>query len=114
MTAPTPLHIHPGKIVRWVDADTVWIDVDKDHRHRAVLNHRMLWIDSQERYSVEGKIATAKVNELAPVGTKVVVRTFKDNGEEDSFGRWLAEVWVGDVNINQYLLQNGYADPYLG
>lgn len=113
MTAPTPQHVHPGKIVRWVDADTVWIDLDKDHRHYATLDHRMLWIQAPERYTAQGKIATAEVNRLAPPGTYVVVRSFKAGGEEDNFGRWLAEVWVGDINISQHLLEHGFADPFV-
>lgn len=112
MTAPVPLHVHPAKVVRWVDADTVWLDVDKDHRHYAVINHRMLWIQAPERYTDAGKQATARVNELAPPGTPVVIRTFKAGGDVDSFGRWLAEVFVGDTSINQLLLAEGHAVPY--
>lgn len=114
MTAPVPLHIHPAYVIRWVDADTVILKVHLDYFHRGEpLWHRMLWIQAPERYTERGKIATARVNELAPVGSRVIVRSFMEDGEKDNFGRWLAEVFAGDVSINQLLLAEGLADPYL-
>ncbi len=115
---PNPKHEHPATILRWVDADTVILKVHLDYfMHGEPLRHRMLWLDAPERYTDGGKAAIKAVNQLAPVGTRVLVRSYKDEGDEDSFGRWLAEVFVpnymGDISINEYLLKNGLADPYM-
>lgn len=109
--APVPQHVHPAKIVRWIDGDSVVLAVDQDYENTATKRHRLLWIDTPERKL--GAAATAYVRELAPFGTRVVVRSFKDNGDPDSFGRYLAEVFIGDININQLLLREGLAVPYV-
>jgi micrococcal nuclease len=111
MTAPIPQHVHPATIVRWKDGDTVVIMVDQDYENFAKKVHRLLWINTPER--ALGKAATARVNALAPPGTKVVVRSYKTEGDPDSFGRYLAEVFVGDTNLNQLLLAEGLAVPFM-
>jgi micrococcal nuclease len=32
--------------------------------------------------------------------------------KEDDFGRWISEVFVGDTNLNDVLLESGHAVPY--
>lgn len=111
MTAPTPQHVHPATILRWKDGDTVVLHVDLDYYMTGTLTHRLLWINTPERKL--GAAATARARELAPTGAKVIVRSYKVEGDEDSFGRWLAEIFVGDVNINQLLLAEGLAVPFM-
>jgi micrococcal nuclease len=112
MSAPIPQHVHPATIVRWVDGDTVVLLVDQDYENLAKKHHRLLWLDTPEK--ALGIAATARVNGLAPPGKRVVVRSYKVEGDHDSFGRYLAEVFVGDINVNQLLLQEGLAVPYVG
>lgn len=115
MTAPVPSHVHPAYVIRWIDADTVILKVHLDYLMRGEpLRHRLLWIQAPEKRTIEGKIALARVNAIAPPGSRVIIRSFMENGDGDSFGRWLAEVFVGDVSINQLLLAEGSATPYLG
>lgn len=111
MSAPIPQHVHPATIIRWIDGDSVKLSVDQDYENLANKYHRLLWIDTPER--ALGIAATARVNQLAPPGKRVVVRSFKIEGDPDNFGRYLAEVFVGEININQLLLQEGLAVPYV-
>jgi endonuclease YncB( thermonuclease family) len=37
----------------------------------------------------------------------VIIKTVKDRKEK--WGRWLAEVWVDDDNINLWMVKEGYA-----
>lgn len=113
---PALLHLHPAEIIRWVDADTVILRVHVDYRHIGEpLYHRLTWIQAPERYTERGKIATARVNELAPPGTMVTVQTFWLDGYPDSFGRWLANIFIGpdnNISISELLLREGLAVPY--
>ncbi|WNN96005.1 nuclease [Arthrobacter phage Hirko] len=112
MTAPTPQHVHPARVIRWKDGDTVVLAVDLDYNIKGdPLVHRLLWINTPEKKL--GAAATARVNALAPAGSRVIIRSFKVEGDEDSFGRWLAEVFVGDVSLNQLLLAEGLAVPFM-
>jgi micrococcal nuclease len=109
---PEPTHVKPGTVYRWVDADTVDVHVDLDFHLEATLRFRLLWLDAPERNTPEGKRAIDIVNRIVPAGSRIVVRTFKDGGESDSFGRWLAEIFHNGESLNQYLLATGIAAPY--
>jgi micrococcal nuclease len=57
----------------------------------------------EECFSKESKDATARL-----VGAKKV-RLVKDTSDTDSYGRLLRYVYVGDVFVNEVLVQQGYA-----
>lgn len=44
------------------------------------------------------------------LGKQVIIKTSKD--KKGKYGRWLGEVFVADENINQWLLNEGYAKEY--
>lgn len=114
LTNIQPIHVHPAKIIRWVDGDTVWLEVDQDYRQKGKHNHRLAWIQAPKNSTEEGKAATALVNKLMPPGTEVIVRSYKPEGDPDNWTRWIAEIIYQGVSINQFLLSEGYADPYMG
>lgn len=111
-------YFYDGTIIRWVDGDTLWLtvwkEVDFGFRARMRFEHdlecRMYGIDTPEHSA--GKPATARVNELAPAGSQVKARTYKD---PDKYGRWLAAIVLPDQTcINVVLLNEGLAKPYFG
>ena len=107
-------NIHPATVIRWRDADTVILKVHQDyHTIREPEIHRLAWIQAPERYTMAGKVSTARVNEVAPPGSLVLVETFKLDGDMDNWGRWLADVICDSGSISQLLLQEGLAVPYL-
>ena len=117
-----------------VDGDTVDLFVDKGHREYGLYRFRLLGIDTPEKRGKkaqpkEAKEDTDKVIELlrAPplvdrhhVDLKTwtcLVQTQKPKA--DSFGRWLADLWVKDddgkeIHVNGELLDLGLAVPYVG
>ena len=40
----------------------------------------------------------------------IILRTVKD--KKGKYGRWLGEIWIDDVCINDWLLTEGHAAPY--
>jgi micrococcal nuclease len=72
-----------------------------------------VWINAHEKRTPQGRAAVAYVNSVAPAGSEVIVRSFKPEGQEDDFGRWLAEIFIGDLNLNQELLRLGHAVPFM-
>lgn len=42
---------------------------------------------------------------------EVILETYKD--ETEKYGRWLAVVYANGININQFMIDNGLAQPYL-
>lgn len=117
-----------------VDGDTVDLFVDKGHREYALYRFRLLGIDTPELRGknadpVAGKAAKEAVIELLRAPSRddrwhvdletwpVLVQTQKP--KSDSFGRWLADLWVKDdegneIHVNGELLEQGFAVPYDG
>ncbi len=62
------------------------------------------------RTTAEGKAARDYLFAQLPAGTAVVIATYKDPG--DKYGRWLAEVFDGNVSLNQLMISSGHAKPY--
>ena len=104
------------KVERVVDGDTIDVNVDLGfniwHRGRV----RMAGIDTPETRTrnknekVLGLLAKSRLKELLK-GQKVSIRCTKEKGK---IGRILADVMVGDININKQLIDEGHARVYQG
>ena len=105
-------------IRRVVDGDTV--DITLDLGFDILYNNRirLLGIDTPESRTRDleekklGLAAKERVRELCPVGSTVTVKTTKDG--RGKFGRILGEIYVGDVNVNKLLVEEGHAIEYFG
>jgi micrococcal nuclease len=100
-----------ARVVRWIDGDTVALDVDLGFRLRFQDHFRLDGIDTPERGKAGYASATARASQLAPEGTDLLIQTSKS----DKYGRYLAVLWP-DVGppINMTLLEEGLAKPYYG
>jgi micrococcal nuclease len=100
-----------AKVVRWIDGDTVELDVDLGFRLRRQDHFRLDGIDTPERGKAGYLSAKLRAEELAPVGTDILIQTSKS----DKYGRYLAALWpeVGPP-INTRLVEEGFAKPYYG
>ena len=110
------MYKYEATVRRWVDGDTVDVDIDLGfglifHNQRL----RLYGIDAYESRTRDldekekGLAATAFVNEMAPVGSKITIVTYK----EGKYGRILAEVFLDDyTNLNRLLTEKGHAERY--
>lgn len=107
-----PIYHYAATVVRWVDGDTVWLDVDLGFRMHTTNDFRSYGIDTPERGQDGFVEAVSRVNELAPAGSAVHIDSYKN---PDKYGRWLVVVYTADgTNINQALVDEGLAVPYYG
>ena len=115
-TIPFIPEITKGKVVKVYDGDTITIAAQIEGLVPIYRFHvRLRGIDSPE---IKGK--TAKEKEYAIVSrdklaelimNKQVVLT---NVGTEKYGRLLADVYYGDINISQWMLENKLAVPYDG
>lgn len=110
------MYNYEATVRRWVDGDTVDVDIDLGfgiifHNQRI----RLYGIDAYESRTRDleekskGLAAKEFVNEVAPVGSKVTLVTYK----EGKYGRILAEVFLeNQVNLNSLLTEVGHAERY--
>ena len=93
------------KVERIVDGDTFCVRYDGEST-----SVRLIGIDAPERRDPDGPAATKALANL--IGGKTVRLEFTEARKRDNFGRLLCKVYVGDVDIGQWMLDNGHATVY--
>lgn len=116
-TLPFVPPINVGKVIRVYDGDTFTMISKLPHTEGPIYRFsvRMNGIDSPE---IKGKTANEK--ELAKksrdalisliLGKIVVLK----NVSSEKYGRVLADVYIGDLWVNEWMLQNNFAVKYDG
>ena len=115
---------YTATVMRWIDGDTVDLEIDLGFKTAVKDRFRLYGIDtpelrpkkadfaSEEERREEIKKADAALaycEKIAPVGTRLVVRTFKD--EKGKYGRWLADLRIPEEQrtLNEMLVAEGHA-----
>lgn len=105
------MYEYRAKVTRVVDGDSFYADVDLGfHIKLNNLYFRLLGVDTPEvrgETKEEGLKVAQLVRDLIDNQT-ITIRTEKTG----SFGRWLADVDINGINLNYWLLHNGYAKKY--
>lgn len=91
-----------------VDGDTVDLVIDVGFKMTTYQRVRLLGIDTPERGQV-GFAEAKNYVERRLLDKNVIVETYKS----DAFGRYLANIIVDGVNINDDLITLGLAIPYV-
>lgn len=99
--------IRRTKILNIVDGDTLDGFVDLGYRVWTEQRFRLLGVDTPEKGELNNKEATAYVKERL-LGKEVQLESHKS----DSFGRWLAVVYIDNTTINLELLEMGLAKEF--
>ena len=116
------MYTYNAKVIRVVDGDSVWFEVDVGFHMSYKYNFRLGRINAPElRSKDEAEKAAAyaakdRLAELLPVGTDILLETDKPG----KYGRWIAEVYIDPIvesatvgnSVNQMMLDEGHAVPY--
>jgi micrococcal nuclease len=107
-----------ARLIRVVDGDTIWADVDLGCDVHIRLSLRLEGLNTPE-LSEEGGMAardrlTMLLGEASDSYGFFLLRTLKDRREK--YGRYLASLWhyAGEWCINDRLLEEGVAKPLSG
>ncbi len=107
------MYEYKATVTKVYDGDTITVDLDLGFG--IVLKKqkiRLLGINTPEvrgKSKFYGIISRDALRERI-LGKEVVIKTSKD--KKGKYGRWLGEVFVGEENINQWLITEGYAKKY--
>lgn len=110
---PEP-YAYRATLVRVVDGDTVDLEMDLGFRITHALRVRLLGIDAPELRGATREAGAAARDALhamvapASEGGALLVRTHKGD-RRDGFGRYLATLFDGEVNINARMVEAGQA-----
>lgn len=109
------LWIYRATVAEVIDGDTADLIVDKGFHEYAQIRVRFNGIDAPESYGVKasdaGRRSKAYLKERL-TGKAVIVQTFKDKTEK--YGRYLADIYLDGICINDELVEMGFAKPYDG
>ena len=97
-------------ITKVYDGDTVTADIDLGFG--IWTKKQKLRLSNINAPEVRGANKLAGINSRDALrgkilGKKVIVKTKKD--KKGKYGRWIAEVWIDNLNVNNWLVKNGYA-----
>lgn len=110
------MYKYNAKVVRWIDGDTVIVDIDLGFYVTVQQKVRLLRINAPELhgdipYQVRrAKHARAVAKKFCPHGSQVTLITQKEN--KDVYSRYLAEVIYKKTNLSDYLISKGVAKPF--
>lgn len=104
------LHAYNATVVRWVDGDTVDLDIDLGFKITTHQRIRLQGVDTPERGQEGFHEATKFCEEFAPSGSQVTIRTYKTG----KFGRWLGTIYrhPDPRSLNATLVIEGLAKEY--
>jgi micrococcal nuclease len=103
-------------IIRVVDGDTVDVRLDLGFQVLHETRLRLAGINAPEMLARDpaererARAATARLTALLPIGTGVMVTTEKDRREK--YGRYLARLTLGGVDVGATLLAEGLVAAY--
>lgn len=101
------MYEYRAQLIRVVDGDTVWLDVDLGFDVRRKDSFRLYGINAPEMSTPEGTAAKEWLVERLK-DAAITITTEKDKREK--FGRYLCTLWVGDANLNEQLVAEGHAE----
>ena len=104
---------YPAQLIGLYDGDTVYLDIQIGPRDQLRnVKVRLSGIDTPEIRGAErplGLISRDRVRDRL-LGQQIYITTEKD--KTGKFGRYLATIWHNGENVNQWLLDEGLAEPY--
>lgn len=106
------LYFYKATVDRIVDADTLDLSIDAGFHVWVKTRVRLYGINAPEIRGADrlkGLAATEALRALID-GKELIVRTYKAH---EKFGRWLCVLWVGDLEVNRWLVEHGYAEPFM-
>jgi len=107
------LYTYKAKCTSVYDGDSVTLDIDLGFNHWMVRQKvRLFGIDTPEIRGPErpeGLNSAARLRGLIE-GQDVIIVSHRDRAGK--YGRWLATIYLDDININKLLLEEGWAKLY--
>jgi micrococcal nuclease len=105
------MYTYKAKVVRVVDGDTVYLEVDCGFYLKFTHSFRLYGVNAPELRDAQGPEARDwLIQELT--NKPLLIDTYK----ADSFGRWLCTIFIhgedNAVSVNQKLIDAGFAVQY--
>lgn len=100
------MYSYKAKIINIVDGDTVDAEIDVGFKIKIIHRLRLLHIDTEEMNSKD-----TQLKELAKAAKTYLIENLLNQTvtiqthKSDSFGRYLAEIYIKDLYLNEHLVE---------
>ena len=112
------MYEYRARVMRVIDGDTVEAEIDLGFRVSLEVVLRLVGINTPEVHGPDRPRGLAAkqhlvelLQQLTPADGQITVRTQKDLTEK--YGRYLATLIASDVNLNDRLVTDGHAVPFM-
>lgn len=107
------MYQYKAKVIDVYDGDTITAMVDLGFYHYQQMKFRLYRINTPE---IRGEdrdrgIAVRDIVRAMILDKEVIINSYKD--KQEKYGRYLANIIIGDLDLNQWLVQNGHAEEYM-
>ena len=92
------------------DGDTITVEIDLGFHVKIIQPLRLFDINAPEVTGIDKPKGICSRDWLRcklPIGTKIIIETIKD--AQEKYGRYLANIYLGDEFINESLVSSGNA-----
>lgn len=109
------LYEYRARVLSVVDGDTVHLEVDLGFDVRQRMTVRLFGINTPEMNTKTGPQAKAALlgKLVDGIGTYKEVTLLSIKDKREKYGRYLGTLVVDGVNLNEWLVEHGYAKTYL-
>jgi len=110
------MYTYKAKVIRWIDGDTLQVEIDLGFYVQTIQKIRLARIDAPEMHNSvayrerQAKHARAVAKKFCPEDSIITITTSKQN--KDQYARYIAEITYNDKNISDYLLDKNVTKPY--
>ena len=102
---------YPSEVISIYDGDTITVEINLGFGISKTERLRLYGLDAPEMRGVEKPEGIISRDALRKkiLGKQVRIETLK-NDKKGKYGRIIATIWLGDENINNWMVQNDYAE----
>ena len=107
------MYQYKAKIIDVYDGDTVTAMVDLGFLHYQKMKLRLYGIDTPELRGEERErgLEVRDILREMILDQEVIINSYKD--KQGKYGRYLANIFLNGIDINEWLVDNGHAVPYM-
>lgn len=108
------MYEYEATLIRVIDADTFEFNIDLGFYTHVYEKVRLRGVNAPERFTVDGRAATAFVKGWFFDNPNLLLKTYKTD-LTDKYGRWVADVLTVGLghNLAEDMLYAGHAVPFL-
>lgn len=107
-----PSYTYRATVLSVYDGDTITVQIDCGFDITIKQKVRLLGINTPEIRGEERELGLKARNYLRELILRqnVIIKTEKD--KTGKYGRLLGTIYLGEMNINEHLINEGFAKPY--